>query len=209
MNFLTDYFVYTDGACSNNGKPNAKAGIGIFFAKDDTRNLSKKIEGKQTNNTAELSAIIETYFIIENDILNGKNITIVSDSEYAIKCVSTYGHKCHNKNWNMDFPNKELVKIAYNLYKDKQNIQFLHIKAHTNNTDIHSIGNENADLLANNAITEECLYSMSTKIYLSVPFAKKEEIKTYGGKWDATKKKWFIYNNNTNIDTILSIFSKE
>lgn len=28
-----DYVVvYTDGACSNNGKPNAKAGIGVWFA---------------------------------------------------------------------------------------------------------------------------------------------------------------------------------
>lgn len=63
---------YTDGACSNNGRKNALAGIGIFFGINDTRNISKNIKGKQTNNTAELSAIIETYSIIENDILNGK-----------------------------------------------------------------------------------------------------------------------------------------
>lgn len=213
--FITDYFVYTDGACSNNGKSNAKAGIGIYFGKDDIRNLSKKIHGKQTNNTAELSAIIETYFIIENDILQGKNITIVSDSEYAIKCVSSYGLKCHNKNWNQEIPNKELVKTLFNLYKDKNNIRFLHIKAHTNNTDIHSIGNENADKLANQAIyigeEHKINYTTekNTKIYLSVPFTKKDEIKTYGGKWDPTKKKWFIYQNNTNIDTILSLFQKE
>ena len=67
--FIPDYYVYTDGACSNNGKDNALAGIGIFFGINDTRNVSKKIEGKQTNNTAELSAIIETYYIIENDII--------------------------------------------------------------------------------------------------------------------------------------------
>ena len=24
-------FIYTDGSCINNGKPNAKAGIGIYF----------------------------------------------------------------------------------------------------------------------------------------------------------------------------------
>ena len=30
-NFIPDYYVYTDGACSNNGKCNAQAGIGIFF----------------------------------------------------------------------------------------------------------------------------------------------------------------------------------
>lgn len=94
--FNPDYYVYTDGACSNNGKDNASAGIGIFFGINDKRNLSKKIDGKQTNNTAELSAIIEAYYIIENDIMNGKKIAIVSDSEYALRCVS-YGEKCEKK----------------------------------------------------------------------------------------------------------------
>jgi ribonuclease HI len=148
-----EYFVYTDGACSNNGKDNALAGIGIFFGIDDNRNLSKKIQGKQTNNTAELTAIIETYHIIEKDIVNGKKIAIVSDSEYAIRCASSYGEKCSKTGWNaIDIPNKELVQIVYDMYKDKPNVQFIHIKAHTNNTDIHSIGNDNADKLANKAI---------------------------------------------------------
>ena len=208
--FNPDYYVYTDGACSNNGKDNALAGIGIFFGINDNRNISKKIEGKQTNNTAELSAIIETYHIIENDILNGKKIAIVSDSEYAIKCVSSYGEKCYKKCWNVDIPNKDLVKIAYEMYKDKLNIQFIHIKAHTNNTDIHSFGNDNADKLANIAIgLESCPYNTSTKIYLIIPFIKKDEIKKIGGVWDTNKKKWYVYENNKNIDKILTIFSKE
>ena len=208
--FNPDYYVYTDGACSNNGKDNALAGIGIFFGINDNRNISKKIEGKQTNNIAELSAIIETYYIIENDILNGKKIAIVSDSEYAIKCVSSYGEKCYKKCWNVDIPNKDLVKIAYEMYKDKLNIQFIHIKAHTNNTDIHSFGNDNADKLANIAIgLESCPYNTSTKIYLIIPFIKKDEIKKLGGVWDTNKKKWYVYENNKNIDKILTIFSKE
>tara|TARA_B110000285_G_C15019881_1_gene561007 strand:+ start:393 stop:1229 length:837 start_codon:yes stop_codon:yes gene_type:complete len=208
--FNPDYYVYTDGACSNNGKDNAFAGIGIFFGINDNRNISKNIEGKQTNNTAELSAIIETYNIIENDIINGKKIAIVSDSEYAIKCASSYGEKCFKKDWNVDIPNKELVKTAYELYKNKLNIQFIHIKAHTNNTDTHSIGNDNADKLANLAIgLESCPYEKSIKIYLKVPFKKKDEIKKVGGMWDRDKKKWFVYDNNKNIEKILTHFSKE
>ena len=146
-------------AGSNNGKYNAIAGIGIFFGINDHRNISKKIEGKQTNNAAELTAIIETYTIIEKDVVNGKKIAIVSDSEYAIKCVSSYGEKCDKKGWNVDIPNKELVQRAYELYNNNQNIQFIHIRAHTNNTDIHSIGNDNADKLANIAIgLDSCPY---------------------------------------------------
>ena len=40
--FNPDYYVYTDGSCSNNGRDNALAGIGIFFGRNDNRNISKK-----------------------------------------------------------------------------------------------------------------------------------------------------------------------
>lgn len=70
--FEVDYYVYTDGSCHSNGYPNAKAGIGIFFGINDERNVSRKLEGKQTNNAAELTAIIETYNIIKNDVSMGK-----------------------------------------------------------------------------------------------------------------------------------------
>ncbi len=147
----TEYYVYTDGSCYNNGKKNAVSGIGIFFGPNDERNVSKTIEGKQTNNTAELTAIIETYSIIEADILAGKKIGIVSDSEYAIKSVSSYGKKCSKCLWDVDIPNQELVKTAYELYKNKPNVEFIHVKAHTNSQDIHSIGNTGADILAGQA----------------------------------------------------------
>jgi ribonuclease HI len=174
-----DYYVYTDGACSNNGKVNAMAGMGIFFGINDVRNLSQKLDGKQSNNAAELSAIIHTYSIIENDILNGKKIIIVTDSEYSINCVSTYGEKCCNQNWTKDIPNKELVKQAFELYKGKPNVTFLHIKAHTDNTDIHSFGNYHADKLANMAIgLDSCPYDKPTKKSCSV--LDKDELERLG-----------------------------
>ena len=84
-------FVYTDGACKNNGMEGAEAGMGIYFG--DERDVSEKIDGKQTNNTAEISAIIKTFEYIK-DI---EHVCIVSDSEYAINCASTYGHKLSTK----------------------------------------------------------------------------------------------------------------
>ena len=145
-----DYYVYTDGGCSNNGKRNALAGIGIFFGVGDSRNVSRRIEGKQTNNTAELTAIMEAYPLIENDIIQGKRIAIVSDSEYAIRCVTSYGVKCEKQGW-ADIPNLELVKTAYEMYKE-YSVQFIHIKAHTNRMDVHSIGNRHADNLATDSL---------------------------------------------------------
>ena len=62
--------VYTDGACSNNGKLNAKAGFGVYFGKNDSRNISKRVIGKQTNNVAELLAIIEVFSISSSIFFN-------------------------------------------------------------------------------------------------------------------------------------------
>ena len=143
-----EYYVYTDGACVNNGKPNAVAGIGIYFGENDRRNVSRRVVGKQSNNTGELGAFLVLYDIIKDDIDAGKKINIVSDSTYAIRCVTSYGNKCDLKKWRDDIPNKELVKKVYELYKNKLNVKFIHIMAHTKNLDIHSIGNNNADKLA-------------------------------------------------------------
>ena len=145
---MTDYYVYTDGACTNNGKETAKAGIGIYFQDNDSRNVSRRITGKQTNNRAELLAIIVSYFIIEKDVDAGNTIVIVTDSEYAIRCFTTYGEKCEKQEWKKDIPNKQLVQQGYELFKNAPNISLKHIRAHTGATDVHSIGNAKADALA-------------------------------------------------------------
>jgi len=204
-----DYFVYTDGSCINNGTPEAAAGIGIYFGENDPRNVSKLVVGKKSNNTAELQAIIDAYPIIQSDCDNNKKICIVSDSIYALRCITSYGEKQEQMGWSQTIPNKELVQCGYNLYKNKSNIYFMHIKAHTQYNDIHSIGNEGADKLANKAIgLEYCPYNTSTtKIYLNVPFAEKEEVKKLGGRWDSNLRKWYIMENNANKNAVLARFS--
>lgn len=206
--FEPDYYVYTDGSCSNNGKENALAGIGIYFGENDIRNVSQRVTGKQSNNTAELGAILHLYDIIENDILSGKKIGIVSDSEYAIKCATTYGKKCDEEGWKKDIINKDIVKKIFELYKDKSNIKFLHVMAHTEKTDIHSIGNDGADRLANKAIgLDECPYTDKNKrIYLVVPIVKKDIVKEMGGRWDVSKKLWYIFGDSSNKEHVLSLF---
>lgn len=150
--FIPDYYVYTDGACSNNGYARAVAGIGIYFGENDPRNLSMPIDGKQTNNTAELGAFLHLYKIIESDLSIGKKIIIMSDSQYAIHCATMYGKNQELNQWKKNIPNKELVKVVYELYKNKSNVKFRYIKAHTDKKDVHSIGNQAADTLANKAI---------------------------------------------------------
>ena len=211
IEFNPDYYVYTDGACLNNGNDDAIAGIGIFFGVNDAKNVSKKINGKQTNNTAELSAIIETYNIIKDDILNGKKVMIVSDSKYAMLCVTSYGEKNDKKGWIKDIPNKELVKTGYNIYKNILGVRFMYVKAHTNNLDVHSIGNNFADKLANDSvgiISEDKNNNEINKIYLNVPFLRKDEVLNLGGKWDYERQKWYIVDSCKKMDEILKLFEK-
>ena len=61
--------VYTDGACVDNGKPYARAGYGVYFGKDDARNVSESYKGLQTNNVAELLAIIKAMTILKEEIM--------------------------------------------------------------------------------------------------------------------------------------------
>ena len=140
--------VYTDGACSKNGSVGCKAGIGVYFGEKDKRNVSERISGKQTNNTAELKAIIKACFILKEEIKNEKQIEIYSDSDYSIKCATTYGEKQEKINWENDIPNKELVKEIYTIFSNYKNIKIKYVKAHTKNEDENSLGNKNADKLA-------------------------------------------------------------
>jgi ribonuclease HI len=198
--------VYIDGACSNNGSENAIAGYGIFFKHGDPRNESKRINGKSTNNTGELSAFIRTLEILENEIINKEIIHIYTDSEYVIKCISTYGSKLEQKQWisKKQIPNLELVKKAYYLYKNKENIKIHHIEAHTNNTDIHSLGNKEADKLACLAVGKEQKENKDIIILDWITFDTKDEAKKLGAKWNPEKKYWYV-ENTISSDNMLKL----
>ena len=208
-----ELFVYTDGSCSHNGQPGAEAGMGVYFGPGDPRNLAKRVIGKQSNNTGELGAMIEAYKILEKEILAGKKITIVSDSVYAIRAVTTYGQKCAEKGWTKDIPNKEMVQYAYNLFHDKPNVKFHQVLGHTGGSDAHSVGNDGADRLANQAIgLNSCPYAQAqpsnSKIYLDVSFAQKDEAKALGAMWDPAKKKWYMKEGNSHRAELLEKFGR-
>ena len=80
--------VYTDGACTNNGKVNAKAGIGVFWSNQigsaaNKLNVSEPAKGnKATNNTGEIQAITRSIEIAIDQVnLYNEKIKLV---EYLI-----------------------------------------------------------------------------------------------------------------------------
>nr|XP_004477732.2 ribonuclease H1-like [Dasypus novemcinctus] len=48
--------VYIDGSCRNNGRDGARAGLGVHWGPGHPLNLSERVSGRQTNQTAELEA---------------------------------------------------------------------------------------------------------------------------------------------------------
>jgi ribonuclease HI len=145
--------VYTDGSCHNNGRANAKAGYGVYFGEDDPRNISKPLQGRQTNNRAEMTAIIEAMQSLEDDLQLGKRLVIHTDSEYSMKCCGELGRKHESRKWKTsdgrDIANPDLVKIGVALFRGYPSASLRYVKAHTGDCDRHSRGNEMADHLAN------------------------------------------------------------
>jgi len=153
-----DIYVFTDGSCNNNGFRDATAGIGIYFGKGDPRNVSRKISGRQTNNTAEIAAVIHVFTVLEKEIKEGHNIIIYTDSKYTIQCSGEYGEKCEKSNWKNSkgyIINHDLVKVLYSLCKQHDNVILKHVKGHSKDKDeFLSDGNKQAHILAYHSINK-------------------------------------------------------
>ncbi|KAK9871541.1 hypothetical protein WA026_012915 [Henosepilachna vigintioctopunctata] len=110
-----DYVVvYTDGACENNGKLNAKAGIGVWFADNHPLNVSKPVLGKATNNTAEIQACTTALELLHREGV--RKVRLKTDSQFTISCITQWINKWKKNNWKVasgaDVKNKnDLVKL--------------------------------------------------------------------------------------------------
>ncbi|RWS09622.1 ribonuclease H1-like protein [Dinothrombium tinctorium] len=91
--------VYTDGACCQNGQRGARAGIGVFWGVDDSRNISEKLSGRPTNNRAEIHAAIRA--IRQAKELNYESITIRTDSSFLINSVTVWMKKWLKNGWKV------------------------------------------------------------------------------------------------------------
>lgn len=119
---------FTDGACINNGKRNAKAGIGVYFPNSEYPSISISLSGKQTNNRAELMAIKLALEKCDSQT----NLVIYTDSEYSINCITKWAPNWELKNWKRkgkDVANKELIATILNLYR-KFNVELKHVRSH-------------------------------------------------------------------------------
>lgn len=139
--------VYTDGACENNGRKGAKAGIGVWWGDNHPYNVSKPVVGRATNNTAEIQACIAAIEIaLANDV---KALKIYTDSQFVINSITMWIKKWKLNNWKIasgaEVKNKEDFQKLDSLCSQLRRIEWEHVNGHVG---IH--GNEEADKLARN-----------------------------------------------------------
>jgi len=141
--------VFTDGACTNNGRTGAKAGIGVWWgAHLRDINLSQAVVGgRHTNNTAEIQAV--TMALGQAQGMKIKKLNLHTDSEFVINCMTKWIQNWKRNNWRTakkePVKNKEdLVALDTILQESGVKVKWTHVRGHRG---VH--GNEQADRLAN------------------------------------------------------------
>lgn len=136
--------VYTDGGCTKNGKKGARAGIGVYWGPKNTRNVSERLEGEQTNQRAEIMAAVKAIETAKE--MGYKTLEIRTDSNYTIKGATDWCKRWKKNGWKTvngtEVKNKvefqKLTKLC-----DEIDVKWTHVRGHQGN-----IGNEAADELA-------------------------------------------------------------
>lgn len=115
--------IWTDGSSRGNGTDGAVAGVGVYFGPGDRRNLAEPLAGpRQTNQRAELTAILRALELSPRD----RPVTIISDSSYAINCVTTWFQKWRANGWvnsqKKPVENKDLIEKILSYIEERERI---------------------------------------------------------------------------------------
>lgn len=141
--------VYSDGACKGNGQFGSVAGVGVWWGRNDSRNIAERCPGDQTNNRAELIAIVRA---LETAPFSKRPLMIKTDSKYSIQCFESWFPKWSANGFRtangQPVKNAELIRyLAALLYARERagpKVIFKHVRGH-----VGIEGNECADRLAN------------------------------------------------------------
>jgi len=152
---MTTIEIFTDGACSSNGRSSAQAGYGLYFPNNEYKSYGRAFIHKPiTNQRAELYAI---YKALKIGTTEDNKLIIYTDSLYSINCVTKWMKSWLASGWKTKtgkpVKNVDILQMINEIYlENKEKITFVHVKAHTGKSDYHSKGNEQADILARSGV---------------------------------------------------------
>lgn len=147
----TTLTVFTDGCCTNNGHPNARAGIGVYWGPADSRNVAQRLGGRQTNNRAEIHAAIHA--IRQAKRQGARHLVIKTDSQFMINSMTKWIVKWKTNGWTLANGNPVVNKEDFEELDEVQKdigIAWVHVRGHQG-----IMGNEQADQLANEGASKE------------------------------------------------------
>jgi ribonuclease HI len=149
--------VFTDGACFNNGKKNARCGSGIWYGPDDERNQAIRVPGEaQSNQIGELTAVIKAISATPPF----QPLEISTDSKYVINGLTTHLGTWEDRGW-IGIKNAPFFQKATHLLRIRTApTTFKWVKGHDSNE-----GNEGSDTLAK----EGARKNEEDQIDLSIP----------------------------------------
>lgn len=152
--------VFTDGACSNNGRPGAKAGYAVWFPDHASMSESARIpEGQaQTNQRAELSAIARAVVILDEKGFHDVDVIVYTDSDYSISCLTKWLPAWVSRGWKTaggtDVLHRDLIEETHRRLSKFKSHRFVHVRSHTGGTDDLSVNNDRVDRMARATIDE-------------------------------------------------------
>jgi RNase H len=87
------HLIYTDGSCIKKGAF-SRAGVGVYFGLNDSRNISSRLAGsRQTNTRAEIYAILkalEALYLDMNSEYEVRLVYILTDWKTAVDVMESY-----------------------------------------------------------------------------------------------------------------------
>lgn len=136
--------VFTDGACPNNGKDNARASYAVVFPHYPSLNTASLLDGVQTNNRAEYTAMICAYDLASK-LDKNRPIHIYSDSKLLVNFIKSLPRSLSG------LKNVDLCERIAEIVKEGR-LHIFHVRAHTGNMDFFSYWNNEVDRLANSIL---------------------------------------------------------
>jgi ribonuclease HI len=147
--------VFTDGACSKNGKTGAKASYACFFPDHKEYSSAGRVpeEENQTNNRGELLGIYHAARIANEKFPVGETtLHIYTDSQYAKNCLTEWLVGWQADNWRTKagtpVKNRDLIEMTTELLSKFNSYIITYVAAHTGGTDELSKCNEEVDRMA-------------------------------------------------------------
>jgi ribonuclease HI len=151
----TTLIAFTDGACSNNGKSNAKASYAVVWPYHMEYNDACLLPNHPTptNNRAEYMALIHALNLCERhlDPTFSKTLIVYTDSMLLFNSITDWICKWKRNGWMSStkdpVANRDLLEIIDHTMS-KRKVVLRHVRAHQKNEHWESIHNNLVDQLA-------------------------------------------------------------